>query len=191
MVASKSLCQSPIAADPGEEPLDNPASWLNGEADLIGVLAHNLDSDRRGVCDLLTGITAISENALDEWEDAARDAQERSAAIAILDACWVRLEYEATPIRIDECMALASVDLLAGIVAAWSASFCRLHALGIDDCSGRAGLTPRPLTIEHDQGVIDLRETIFITELREPAIDRAPRRQVAWQQRHGQPDRIT
>jgi hypothetical protein len=161
MVAS--FCQSPIAADPGEEPLDNPASWLNGEADLIGVLAHNLDSDQRGVCDLLTGITAISENALDEWEDAARDAQERSAAIAILDACWVRLEYEATPIRIDECMALASVDLLAGIVAAWSASFCRLHALGIDDCTGRAGLTPRPLTIEHDQGVIDLRETIFIT----------------------------
>jgi hypothetical protein len=34
----------------------------------------------------------------------------------------VRLEYEATPIRIDECMALASVDLLAGIVAAWSAA---------------------------------------------------------------------
>ena len=105
------FCQSPIAADAGEEPLDNPASWLNGEADLIGVLAHNLDSDQRGVCDLLTGITAISENALDEWEDAARDAQERSAAIAILDACWVRLEYEATPIRIDECMALTSVDL--------------------------------------------------------------------------------
>src|SRR6186997_2798659 len=50
--------------------------------------------------------------------------------------------------------ACASVDLLAGIVAAWSASFCRLHALGIDDCTGRAGLTPRPLTIEHDQGVI-------------------------------------
>jgi hypothetical protein len=106
------FCQSPIAADPGEEPLDNPASWLNGEADLIGVFAHNLDSDQRGVCDLLTGITAISENALDEWEDAARDAQERSAAIAILDACWGRLEYEATPIRIDERMALASVDFL-------------------------------------------------------------------------------
>jgi hypothetical protein len=48
---------------------------------------------------------------LDEWEDAARDSQERYAAIAILDACWVRLEYEATPIRIDECMALTSVDL--------------------------------------------------------------------------------
>ena len=93
------------------------------------VLAHNLDSDQRGVCDLLTSISAVSKNALDEWEDAARDAQERSAAIAILDACRVRLEDEATPIRIDECMALTPVDLLAGIVAARSASFRRLHAL--------------------------------------------------------------
>ena len=111
---------------------------------------------------------------------------------------WVRCEHLVSTrttrlrrIRIDECMALASVDLLAGIVAAWSASFCRLHALGIDDCTGRAGLTPRPLTIEHDQGVIDLRETIFITELREPAIDRVHGGKSLGSRRHGQPDRIT
>ena len=84
---------------------------MNGEADLIGVLSHDLDRDQRGVCDLLTRIPAVSEDALDEWEDAARDAQERSAAVAILDTCRVRFEYEATPIRVDECMALASVDL--------------------------------------------------------------------------------
>src|SRR4029079_2479095 len=79
-------------------------------------------------------------------------------------------------------MALASVDLLVAIVAAWPASFGRLHALGVDDCTRRTALTPGPFTIEHDQCVIDLREAIFITELRKPAIDRAPRRQVARQQ---------
>ena len=44
------LCQSPIAPDPGEEPFNNPAPWLNCEADLIGVLAYDLDRDQRGVC---------------------------------------------------------------------------------------------------------------------------------------------
>src|SRR5947208_3590058 len=79
-------------------------------------------------------------------------------------------------------MALASVDLLAGVVAAWPASFGRLHALGVDDCTRRTGLTPRPFTIEHNQCVINLREAVFVTELRKPAIDRAPRRQIARQQ---------
>ena len=45
MVASKSFASRPIAPDPGEEPLDNPAPRLNSEADLIGVLAHDLDGD--------------------------------------------------------------------------------------------------------------------------------------------------
>jgi hypothetical protein len=38
MVASKSFCQSPIAPDPGEESFNNPAPWLNGEADLMELL---------------------------------------------------------------------------------------------------------------------------------------------------------
>ena len=46
----------------------------DGEADLIGVLAHDLDRNQRGVCDLLTRIPAVCEDALDEWKDATRDA---------------------------------------------------------------------------------------------------------------------
>ena len=42
--------------------------WVNGEADLIGVLAHDLDRDQRGLGDLLTGIPTIGEDALDEGE---------------------------------------------------------------------------------------------------------------------------
>ncbi len=45
---------------------------INSEADLIGVLAHDLDCDQRSLGDLLTGIPTIGEDALNEREDAPR-----------------------------------------------------------------------------------------------------------------------
>ena len=71
--------------------------------------------------------------------------QERSAAIAILDARRVRFDQEATPVRVDERMALASVDLLAGIIAARAASLRRLDALAVDDRGRRDWLRARPV----------------------------------------------
>jgi hypothetical protein len=43
------------------------APALKGEADLIGVLAHDL-GDQRSLGDLLTDIPTIGEDALDEGE---------------------------------------------------------------------------------------------------------------------------
>lgn len=100
------LHQAPVAPDPCEEPFDDPAPWVNGEADLVGILAHDFDSDQRGRGDLLTRVSAVGENALDEREDAARGPQKRSAAIANLDARRMRLELQATFIRVDERVAL-------------------------------------------------------------------------------------
>jgi hypothetical protein len=39
-----------------------------------------------------------------------------------------------------------------------------------------------PFAIEHDQGVVDLLEATLVAERRKPAIDCAPRRQIARQQ---------
>ena len=90
----------------------SPAPRVNSEADLIGVLAHDLDRDQRCRGDLLPGISAVGEDPPDEREDAPRDSQKRSAAVAILDARQMRFEHEATPVGVDERIALASVDLL-------------------------------------------------------------------------------
>ena len=60
--------QSPVAPDPGEEALDDPASRLDGEADLIAGLAHDLDCDRGGAGDALASVAGIGEDALDEGE---------------------------------------------------------------------------------------------------------------------------
>ena len=42
------LGEAAVAADPGEEALDHPASGQDGEADLIGELANDLDDDGGG-----------------------------------------------------------------------------------------------------------------------------------------------
>jgi hypothetical protein len=66
------LRQPSVASDPCKEPLDDPAPRVNSEADLIGVLAHDLDHDQRGLGDFLASISAVGEDPLDEWEDASR-----------------------------------------------------------------------------------------------------------------------
>src|ERR1035437_9454709 len=163
-----------FASDPGKESLDDPPPWINGEADLIGVLAHDFNGNQRGLGNLLTRIAAVSEDPLDEREDATRGPQKRSAAIAILDVRRMGFEHEATPLGIDKGMTLASIDLLAGVVAARAAGLGRLDALAVDDCACGAGLASGPFAVKHDQGVIDFLEALFVAERRKPAIDRAP-----------------
>src|SRR5665811_1890019 len=57
-----------------------------------------------------------------------------------------------------------------------------LNALAIDDRTRGTGLAADPFAIEHDQGVVDLLEATLVAERRKPAIDCAPRRQIARQQ---------
>jgi hypothetical protein len=69
------LCQPPNAPDPREKPLDDPAPRVNSEANLNGVLAHDLNRDQRSLGDFLVGIPTVGEDPLDAWEDAARSPQ--------------------------------------------------------------------------------------------------------------------
>jgi len=50
------------------KPFDDPAPRVNSKADLIGILAHDLDRNQRSLGDLLTGIPAVGEDALNEGE---------------------------------------------------------------------------------------------------------------------------
>jgi len=54
----------------------------------------------------------------------------------------MRFEHEATSVRVDERMALASFDLLSSIETAWPAGLGGLDTLAVDD-RGR-GLASRP-----------------------------------------------
>lgn len=90
-------CQSAVAADPGEESLNEPALRIDGEADLIGVLAYDLDGDTGGAGHALAGIAAVGEDLLDERERPSRHAEQRPGAVAVLEARRMRLKEERRP----------------------------------------------------------------------------------------------
>jgi len=87
-------------------------------------------------------IGAVGEEFLDEGKDGSRRLQHRSGGIAVLHIGRVGFEQQAAPIGIDKGMAFAALDLLAGIIAPWSAALGRLHALTVDDRRRRTGFAP-------------------------------------------------
>ena len=51
----------PAAADPGEEALHDPSTWVDHEADLFGRLADDLDGDEGGTRRPVAGIARVVE----------------------------------------------------------------------------------------------------------------------------------
>jgi hypothetical protein len=66
----------------------------------------------------------------------------------------MRLEHEATSVRVDERMALASFDLLSSIETAWLAGLGGLDTLAVDDRGQGAGLAPDPFAICHHECMV-------------------------------------
>jgi len=87
----------------------------------------------------------------------------------------MNLQLEGPSIGIDHRMSLASLDLLARIVAARAAAFGCLDALAVQDRCGRARLAPGTLAVAHDQMMVDRLPRAVVAQPGEPAIDRAPR----------------
>src|SRR5215204_3294741 len=120
------LGEAAVAADPGEEALDDPAPGLDGEADLVGVLANDLDGDGGGAGNPLPGVAAVGKDLRDEGKGVARGRQHGPAAVAVLDVGRVRLQHQGTTVGVDEGVALSALDLLAGVVAPRPAGLRRL-----------------------------------------------------------------
>jgi hypothetical protein len=59
----------------------------------------------------------------------------------------MRFEHEATPVSVDERMALTPIDLLSSIITARSAGLGGLDALAVDDCRRGAGVAPDPFAM--------------------------------------------
>jgi hypothetical protein len=106
--------EASVAVDPGEEALDDPAPWQDGEADLVWQFVYDLDGDAGGVGDSLGATGAIGEGEFDEWKGAARSLQQESGAIAILNVGGVNLEDQGSAIGVDHDMTLAAPRLRGG-----------------------------------------------------------------------------
>ena len=103
----------------------------------------------------------------------------------------MRFEHEAAPVRVDERMALASVDLLSSIVTAWPAGLGGLGALAIDDCRRGAGVAPDPFAIRHHERVVYAFKTPVVAPDGKPAVNRPHGGKSLGSSRHGQPARVT
>jgi hypothetical protein len=77
------LGQTAIAAEPCEEALDNPATGMDGRADLTGLLADDLDDDAGRIRHALGGVGAIGEHPLNERQQLARCPQQRDSTVTI------------------------------------------------------------------------------------------------------------
>lgn len=62
------------------------------------------------------GIAAIGEDVLYEGEPCARAFQHALCAVAVLNVGGMDLDCEQTAVGIGQDMALASIDLLSGVV---------------------------------------------------------------------------
>ena len=142
--------KAPVPVQPGDCPLDHPASRQRLEA-FGGVGA--LDDFQRpcadfGECgaEFVPGIAPIGEDVAQPRE-AVTDAGEHigRAAVAILNIGGVNDGPDEQSLRVGEDMTLAALDLLAGVEASRTAAFRRFHALTIDDAALEEAFRPTAL----------------------------------------------
>jgi len=66
---------------------------------------------------LVSGISAIGKNALDEREQSARPAQKMECSITVLNVGRMNNDVQQETQRIDQDVPFATLDLLARVVA--------------------------------------------------------------------------
>ena len=66
---------------------------------------------------LVSGISAIGKNALDEREQSARPAQKMECSITVLSVGRMNNDVQQETQRIDQDVPFATLDLLARVVA--------------------------------------------------------------------------
>src|SRR5271168_832124 len=89
----------------------------------------------------------------------------------------MRLEDEGPAVGVHHGVALPAIDFLAGIIASRTTSLRGLDALAVDHRRRRARLPPDPLTVAHEQIVVDRLEHAAFTQTYEPTIDGSSRRE--------------
>jgi hypothetical protein len=120
--------EAAVFDEPGERALDDPAARERLEADQG---SGSFDDGERDVglrpCPGFetTGIAAVPEHGLNKGERRAGGLERELGAVAVLDIGGVDANGEQPPVRVGQDMALATGDLLGGVIAPrtplWSA----------------------------------------------------------------------
>ena len=92
----------------------------------------------------------------------------------------MRVKHQAAPVGVHHRVTLASLDLLACIIAARATALGGLGALAVDHRRSRPGLAPGAPA--HDQVVVQALEHAPIAQAGEPTVDGPPGREAVGQQ---------
>lgn len=115
------LGEAAAAADPGERAFDDPALRKNDEAMQLAAL-DDLESPGAGSTEgggqLRSLVAGVGKDPFDEGEQAARaTVEDQGRAIAILHVGRMHDDVQEEPERVDQNMPLATLDLLARVIA--------------------------------------------------------------------------
>lgn len=153
------FCQPPVAAKPDECSLDDRAPRKQAKASgLIGSLDDGkrpLPHPGEGRCQLFASVTAIGEDVAQPGEEIADRRQHADRAVAMLDVGAVHLGADQEPVGVGDDVALAPVDLLAGVVPARPAALGSFDRLAVDDPAREARFSARPFAGLLEQDEID------------------------------------
>jgi len=115
------LAHATIPTDPRERALHDPAFWQHREADdRVGAFdaVQHPTAERFGPFDQLARVAAVGPDFFQSREGAAKFLEHELRPVAILHVRRVHHNRQNQPQRIDNDVPLASVDLLARVVAA-------------------------------------------------------------------------
>ena len=118
------LGEPPAAVEPADGAFDDPAFGFDDEAfgaisafdDLDHEAAHGF---RGAVCEDRSGIGAVGEQSAQERELSEQCGQHEDATVAILNIGGSHQRVQHQTQRVDQEVALLTLDQLAGIEAVW------------------------------------------------------------------------
>ena len=153
------LCKTSASVEPGEGSLYHPSAWQQDKA--FGAVGAFDDFERpcaepgQLLGELWACIIAISEEMAQPGIQRVDCLDDADGAVTVLDIGRVNIDANKMTERIGDDVALASLDLLAGIKTARSAGFSSLDALAVDHASTRRWLPSCLHTCHHYQRVVD------------------------------------
>ena len=134
------LAVPPVAPQPAERALDDPALRQHHEAFDLGWPQHGLRQPTKDLFhafgQVVPAVGAVGEDHLQSVESClqlSENSQDEHGSIVVLDARGMDNDRQDQPERVDNNMTLASIDFLTGVVTPLAADLGRLDSLTVDD----------------------------------------------------------
>lgn len=144
------LGQSSTSTQPGKGAFNHPSARQNLEAFGVVTAFDDLDGPAsftsQCLLQLVPGIAAIGKDVTQEGIETADRLQRWHGSIPVLNGGAVNDQSNHETIGVGDDMALASLNLLAGIIAANTTALGGFDALTIDDTVTRTGFLARQST---------------------------------------------